>query len=67
MPARYTLKLSDDWQIQIFVAKLGEDPSGWTVPVQRVPTILKPLQALEFSSRKPSTACLAARSALICN
>ena len=51
MPAHYSLKMSNDRPIQIFVVKPGENPTGWTVPVQPVLTILKPLQALEFSRR----------------
>src|SRR5712691_5073759 len=55
MPARHALKMIDDRPIHIFVAKLGENPAGWAVPVQRVLTILKPLQALKFSRRCLST------------
>jgi hypothetical protein len=67
MPAHYALKVSDDRPIDIFVAKLRENPTGWAVPVQGVLTILKPLQALEFSRRCVSTPRSAARLALICN
>src|SRR6267378_4203662 len=55
MSARHALKEIDDRPIQIFVPKLAENPTGWAVPVQRVLTVLKPLQALEFSSRCVST------------
>jgi hypothetical protein len=67
MPARYALKVSDDRPIHIFIAKLGENPTSWAVPVQRVLTILKPLLALEFSRCCVSTPRLAAHLALICN
>src|SRR6266851_3731430 len=60
MPARHALKVIDDRPVQIFVAKPGENPAGWAVPVQRMLTILKPLQALEFSRR----CVIAARSTL---
>jgi hypothetical protein len=33
MPARHTLQVIDDRPIQIFVAKAGENPAGWAVPV----------------------------------
>jgi hypothetical protein len=44
MPARHTVEVIDDRPIQIFVAKPGEHPAGWAVPVQRVLTVLEPLQ-----------------------
>jgi hypothetical protein len=46
MPARHALKMIDDRPIQIFVAKPGENPAGGAVPVERVLTVLEPLQAL---------------------
>ena len=61
MPARNALKVTDDLPIQIFVAKLVENPTDWAIPVERVLTILKPPQALEFSSRQASIPRLAAR------
>ena len=64
LPARYALKVSDDRPIQIFIAKPGENPTGWAVPVQRVLTILKPLQALEFSRRSVSTPRLSCATGL---
>ena len=51
MPARYALKVIDDGPFQIIVPKPGEDSAGWAIPVQRMLTILKPLQALELSRR----------------
>ena len=45
MPVRHVLEVIDDLPIQIFVAKAGENPAGWAVPVQRVLTVLKPLHA----------------------
>jgi hypothetical protein len=57
LPARYPLKVSDDRPIHVFIAKPGENPAGWSVPVQWVLTILKPVQALEFSRRRVSTPC----------
>ena len=62
MPARRALEVVDDRPIQIFVAKLAEHPAGWAVPVQRMLTVLKPLQALEFSRRSVSTPRSTARS-----
>src|SRR5215468_2026247 len=59
MPARHALKVIDDRPIQIFVAKLAEHPTGWAVPVQRVLTVLEPLQAPEFSPRSASAPCSA--------
>jgi len=44
MSARHALKVIDDRPIQIFVAKPREDPAGGAVPVQRVLTVLEPLQ-----------------------
>jgi hypothetical protein len=44
MPARYLLKEIDDRPVQIFVAKSGKNPTGWAVPVQRMLTVLQPLQ-----------------------
>jgi len=65
LPTRYALKVSDDWPIHILMAKLGENPTGWPVPVQRVMTILQPLQTLEFGRRCVSTPHSATRLALI--
>ena len=44
MPARHALEVFDDRPIQIFVAKPGENPTGWAVPVQRMLTVFQPLQ-----------------------
>src|SRR5437867_3483559 len=44
MPTRHALKVIEDRRIQIFVAKPGENPTGWAVPVQRMLTVLQPLQ-----------------------
>src|ERR1019366_7461455 len=51
MPARHTVQVIDDRFIQIFVTKPDEKGAGWTVPVQRMLTILKQLQALGFIRR----------------
>ena len=45
MQVRHALKVIDDRPIQIFIAKLDENPAGWAFPVQRVRSVLKPLQA----------------------
>jgi hypothetical protein len=65
MPPRYALKLRGDRPTHIFLAKLGESPSGWAVPVQRVLTILKPSEAFECASRWASLPRLAARLGLL--
>jgi hypothetical protein len=66
LPTRYALKVSDDRLFYVFVAKLGENTTGWAVPVQRVLTILKPVQALEFSRRRVSMPRSVAPLAPIC-
>jgi len=40
---RHSLEVSDDRPVQIFVAKLGENPIRWAIPVQGALTVIQPL------------------------
>ena len=51
MQTRHAFKMIDDWPIQILVAKPGENPASWAVPVEWVLTILQSLEALGLSLR----------------
>ena len=55
MPTRRALEVFDNRPIQIFVAKSGEDPAGWAVPVERVLAVFKITDFLgRFSERVAS-------------